>query len=194
VRVRRDCVRRTAYCVLRTGVSRVACCVRRTAFQRADTSAAPTQYAVRSTLYVFSITPNATLQIRCTGGHKPEGNAMRSCRRGLAHRESRPSRTYYRKRCVSFYGPAAQSDPAPKTAKSWWPPMVHHRGDSPGPERRGVHTLSCDKVARASTPRVGTVFPLSGYRTRCTAGRVDFSQVIVMAANRVARFFATPPG
>ena len=28
----------------------------------------------------------------------PEGNAMRSCRRGLAHREPRLSRTYYRKR------------------------------------------------------------------------------------------------
>src|ERR1039457_3662618 len=32
----------------------------------------------------------------------PEGNAMRSCRRGLAHREPRPSRTYYRKRCGLF--------------------------------------------------------------------------------------------
>jgi hypothetical protein len=60
-----------------------------------------TPYVVR----VFSFTPNATLQIRCTGGHIPEGNAMRSCRRGLAHRESRPSRIFYRKRCVSFTDP-----------------------------------------------------------------------------------------
>jgi hypothetical protein len=54
--------------------SRAAYRVRRTALRRAgDTSIVPTQYAVRCTQYVFSFTPNATLQIRYTGEHYPKG-------------------------------------------------------------------------------------------------------------------------